>query len=136
MSLRGDIEALSGRIGAEFKTVRTEMVTGPRTVSYASLAALVPATGRPLDVVTATLTGNPTITPAAGADRQVLRLALLAGPNSRTVTLGSSVRLATGISDRSLSVPANQAGVLGLEFLAGLGTGGTWVLFSKYATAG
>ena len=135
MTLRGDIDALSGRIGAEFNAVRSEMVTGPRTVSYASLAALVPATGRSLDVVTATLTGNPTITPAAGADRQVLRLALYAGGSARTVAVGSSVRLTTGITDRTLSVPSGQVGVLGLEFLAGLGSGGSWVLFAKYATS-
>lgn len=106
----------------------------PRTVTYGALAALAPATGAALDVVTATLTGSPTITPAAGADRQVLRLALYAGGAARTVTLAGTVRTATGITDRTLTIPSGQAGVIGLEYLAGLGPSGAWVLFSKYAT--
>lgn len=116
----------------------TDQVTAaPRTVTYAALAGMAPASGVAVDVVTCTLTGNPTITPAAGTDGQIIRLRLLAGASARTVTLASGVRLGTGITVRTLNITANQAGVIGLEFIAGLGAAapsGSWVLFSAYAT--
>ena len=134
MAVRHDDARLSD---ARTPTVHTHPATAvtaaPRSVTYANLAALAPGTGA-VDVVTATLTGNPTITPAAGTDGQVIRLRLLAGSSARTVTLGSAVRLATGISARTLDITANQAGVIGLEYIAGLGSG-VWVLFSAYATS-
>lgn len=109
----------------------TDQVTAsPRTVAYGSaLTSLAPASGVALDVVTCTLTGNPTITPAAGADGQVVRLRCLTS-SARTVTFGTSVKVATAVT-RSLDIPAGQAGVFGLEYISGLG----WALFSAYATS-
>lgn len=110
----------------------TDVTAAPRTITYAALAALAPASGVALDVVTCTLTGNPTITPAAGTDGQIIRLRLLAGASARTVTLAAAVRITTGITVRTLSIPANQAGIIGLEYMAGLSA---WMLFSAYATS-
>lgn len=135
-------------VGQEIKAVRAEksnvghthganqVTAAPRTVTYGTaLTSLAPAAGVAVDVVTCTLTGNPTITPAAGADGQVIRARLLAGAAARTVTVGSGVRLGTGITVRTLDIASGQAGVLGLEWIAGLGASGVWVLFSVYATA-
>lgn len=146
MALTDRISAGFTSVGQEIKAVRVEKANADhvhapaaRTVAYgAALTGLVPAAGVAVDVVTCTLTGNPTVTPGAGADGQVIRLRMLAGASARTVTLATAVRLGTGITVRTLSIAANQAGVVGLEFVAGLGAaapGGSWVLFSAYATA-
>lgn len=111
----------------------TDVMVAARTITYGTaLTAFTPASGVAVDVVTCSLTGNPTITPAAGADGQIVRFRLLAGGSARTVTIASAVRLATGISDRTLAIAANQAGVIGLEYVAGLSA---WVLFSDYSTS-
>ena len=151
MSLEQRLTALSTRVGNALRdglagkanTVHTHAASSvnaaPRTITYGSaLTSLSAASGVAVDVVTCSLTGNPTITPAAGTDGQIVRMRLLAGASARTVTLATGVRLGTGISTRTLSISANQAGVLGLEYVVGLGIAapsGSWVLFSAYATS-
>lgn len=109
------------------------VLAAPRTVAYgAALTGLAPLAGVAVDVVTATLTGNPTVTPAAGTDGQILRLRLLASGGQRVVTFASAVRTVTGVTDRTVTIPSGQVGVIGLEYLGALSA---WALFSRYVTS-
>lgn len=109
-----------------------QIMVASRTIAYADLASLVPLSGVALDVAATTLTGNPTITPAAGTDGQIIRLRMLASGAQRTPAVGTSVRLGTGIADRSMPIPSGQVGVFALEYLSVLGA---WVLFSEYVVS-
>lgn len=104
----------------------------PRTVTYAGSITLTPLSGVDVDRVNITATGGPTITPGTGADGQIIRLAVLASGAQRVVTIAASVRLSTGITVRTLTIPQNQAGVIGLEYVGLLGA---WVLFAAYVTS-
>lgn len=132
--VRNDDARLSDARAPTAHTHGADQVTAaPRTIAYgAALTGLAPAAGVALDVVTCTLTGNPTITPAAGTDRQVVRLAMLAGGSSRTVTFAAAVKLGTGIADRTLAIGSGQVGVVGLEYFSGLSA---WVLFSEWVSS-
>lgn len=103
-----------------------------RTVTYANLPGLAPSSNVALDIVTCTLTGSPTISPATGTDGQIIRLRMLASGAQRTPAVGTSVRLGTGITDRSMVIPSGQWGVFGLEYIGGLNL---WVLFSEYVVS-
>lgn len=103
-----------------------------RTVTPSELSSLTPLSGVALDVVSCTLTANTTVSPQSGTDGQIVRIRMVASGGTRSPSVGTSVRLGTGITDRAMTIPSGQVGVFGLEYLSVISA---WVLFSEYVVS-
>lgn len=102
-----------------------------RTVAYAAAVPVTGTAGLAVDRVGITATGDLALTPAGTLGGQLLRVDVLASGAQRTVTLDAGVRLSTGLTSRSFTVPAGQIVALGLERSALLGA---WVLVAATVT--
>lgn len=111
----GGIDYIFNRNGGSH--LRCKNVNGGRTpYTYASTLTINLDVG---DVVDVTLTGNPTINFAGGADGDKLVLRLKQdGTGSRTVTWGSMVRFGTDVTSPTLTTTASKTDMIGVVYNA------------------
>ena len=69
--------------------------------------------------------------PAGGVDGQILRINVRSSNGTRTPAVASGVRLTTGLTARSLSVPNGEVGVFALEYS---GLISAWILTAAAVT--
>lgn len=101
-----------------------------RTLSGATITVDASAAGSLINV---TATADTTFAvPTNPTDRQVLRIAVLASGASRNVTFNASIRLSTGLTSRTFSVPSGQALMTALEYSSLLSA---WVLTAATVTS-
>lgn len=117
----------SGTLAAARLPVTTGAVRDGGAVSG---AVAVAATGG--NLVNYTATGDVTLDPAAGSDRQVLRIAVLASGGARAVSVVGGVRLGSGITARTVDVPAGELAEFAVEWFGLLSV---WVLTAVMVSA-
>lgn len=100
----------------------------PRTMSATTSASVDGTAAGDMQI---TCTGDTVITPTGNPNGRMMIVEALASGAQRTPAVASSVALTTGLSARSLTVPAGRVGLFGLRYST---LAGTWLLIS--ATVG